>query len=480
MRASRPGRSRGQILPLFAISLVVLMAMGALLLDGAQALTVRRRLQDAADAASLAAANVIQAGSVRGCSATAGSPPGAPRTEVVTAAKASVATNLPWYPQANVAVTCPDGWQNYAVKVNLATTSPTFLGGVIGQTNMNVGAAGTAMNGQLASVKYSVVILDPSTYNRTWTKENGCPAVLFSGGPTVIFDGSLQIDSACPVSSGGALGANGNAATVTFPSGAVTRIVGGYSPSLLNISPTPLTGQPYVKDPLLGLPAIDKTLLTARGASKTIINGGPPTVLDPGVYSGGIQLKGQSKVLLKPGVYYLDGGGLDLGAQSSLFSVAPGVTSTSDSTWSTDCPAATCGVLIYNTGTSSTLSPISVGGGATIELRPYNPNAGPAVANGNEYLNLLIWQSASPVPSSSYVQPDVELNGGGTVNVSGTVYAPSARVYMTGGSGGSGGSDLDVTLQFISWDLQIQGNSSFHFYYQNDQFAKPTDYGLIE
>jgi hypothetical protein len=72
----------------------------------------------------------------------------------------------------------------------------------------------------------------------------------------------------------------------------------------------------------------------------------------------------------------------------------------------------------------------------------------------------------------------VQLNGGGSVDLSGTVYAPSALVQVGGGSGGSGGG-TDVTLQFITWDLSFQGNSTFYFHYQEEFFAKPTDYGLI-
>ncbi len=473
---TRTARSRGQILPLFALSLVALMAMGALLFDGAHALVIRRQLQDAADAAALAAADVIQSGTVKGCSATAGPPPGSPRSEVVAAAAASVATNLPSYPQGNVSVSCPSDWSNYAVKVDLRTTAPTFLGGVIGQSNIGVGASGTAVNGQFAGAKYSVVVLDPS--HPAWVKGSGCPSVLFSGGPTVIFDGSLQINSSCPVGNGGALGTNGTAATLTFASGTGARIVGGYVPGAMTITPAPLVGQPYVKDPLLGLPPINTTGMTVHN-SKTTLSGGT-TILTPGVYRNGIQLKNKSVAVLTPGVYVIDGGGLDVGAQASVFSVPANVTSTSLSTWQTDCPVASCGVLIFNSGTTSSLAPISVGAGATMMLRPYQSALDPTQPNGAEYQNLLFWQDASPVPTSSYQQPAVMLNGGGTVNVSGTVYAPSAEVLMTGGSGGSGGAALDLTLQFIAWNLQLQGNASFHFYFQDDAFAKPTDYGLIQ
>jgi len=51
---------------------------------------------------------------------------------------------------------------------------------------------------------------------------------------------------------------------------------------------------------------------------------------------------------------------------------------------------------------------------------------------------------------------------------------------MGGTSGGAGGSSVDVTLQFISWDLTFGGNISFHFFYQSDAFAKAMDYGLIK
>jgi hypothetical protein len=77
------------------------------------------------------------------------------------------------------------------------------------------------------------------------------------------------------------------------------------------------------------------------------------------------------------------------------------------------------------------------------------------------------------------VQPPIALSGGGTIDISGTLYAPSAIVQMGGTSGGSGGG-VDITMQFVSWDLQFNGNIGFRFYYRSDAFAKPTDYGLIK
>jgi hypothetical protein len=35
---------------------------------------------------------------------------------------------------------------------------------------------------------------------------------------------------------------------------------------------------------------------------------------------------------------------------------------------------------------------------------------------------------------------------------------------MGGTSGGSGGT-VNLLLQFIAWDLEMSGNTSFHFFY---------------
>jgi hypothetical protein len=137
-------------------------------------------------------------------------------------------------------------------------------------------------------------------------------------------------------------------------------------------------------------------------------------------------------------------------------------------------------VLILNKGTtngSGAMAQITVGAGATLKLKAYDDRA---VTGGDyQYRNLLLWQDSTPNASSTYAQPIVALNGGGTVDISGTVYAPQAAVTMGGGSGGSGGT-TNLTVQFICWDFTISGNSTFHFYYSDADFARPKDYGLVK
>ena len=483
----------GQVLIIFAFAFIVIIMLLALLFDGARALVLRRQLQDASDSAALAAANIIQGLNPKQCSATNGPPPGAPVAAIIAAAKASVAANLPRYPQGSVVVTCAtDSWiNNLGVKVRLDQNSPTFFGSIFGGGPLSVATDSTAINGASNLNNYSVVMLDPS--HLTWPNgQRGCPSFQLSGGPTVKFDSAIYIDSTCTAVNGGAFSTNGNSASLTMGSGAVIRIVGEYKPQALTITPAPLEHQAVKADPLAWLQA-PPTTLKVQSNNKLVIgqgNSSSTVVLEPGIYRGGIQLKNQSIAYLHPGIYYFDGGGFQIGAGQKVYALPASKVTTTDATWTTDCVAASCGVLFYNTGTSANgtgqLASLSVGAQSTFKVRSYNPAAdttkyanGTAYSN-DTYKNLLIWQSAAPVPTSSYVQPVMSLSGGGNVFMAGTVYAPSAKVQMGGNSGGSGGDSIDLTLQFITWDLELYGNSNFYFRYNADQFAKLLDYGLIE
>jgi len=484
----RGGRARqqGQILPLFALAMIVILSIGALVLDGASMLVTRRHLQNAGDAAALAGANLIQktnSGSV--CSSTSGPPPGAARSDIIAAVNASLASNYASLTSSNITITCPSGWDNQAVQVDLQVQASSFLQRAIGYSAPSVKTTSIAVNGQIAGSNYSVVLLDP--YNASFPNgRKGCPAMLISGGPTVTFDGSVIIDSACTAANGGALGTNGSSATVTMGTGKTINMVGTYNLGPLTITPAPVTGATAVADPLSTLDAIGASSGftrqngTAANPSKLVLNN-TTQVLQPGVYYGGIQLKNSSVALLRPGIYILDGGGLDIGAQASFCSISTTSTATNCSGFATgDCPDTTCGVLILNRGTSSgqsAMDQITVGAGSTLKLKAYDERA---VTGGDfQYRNMLLWQESTPAASSTYAQPILALNGGGTVDISGTVYAPQAAVTMGGGSGGSGGT-TNLTVQFIAYDFTISGNSTFHFFYSDADFARPKDYGLVK
>lgn len=481
-RASRPrDREHGQILVLFVLCLVVFLSIGALLLDGASLLVTRRHMQNAGDAAALAGANALgSTGSARVCSTVSSSPPGAPRSDIAAAVTASLATNWPGFPSANVTVTCPTGWDNQAVRVDLHTRSASYLGAAIGFSAPDVATTSAAINGQVSGSNYSVVLLDPS--NASYPNgRRGCPSFLISGGPTIQFGGSVMINSSCTAANGGALAANGNSASVSFASGKSLNMLGGFASGPLSISPAPVTGVPAIEDPLLTIEPIVYASMTVQSASRLVLNN-QTQVLNPGIYTGGIQLKNSSIAILRPGIYVMDGGGLDIGAQASFCSVTLTSTATNCASFTTECPDLSCGVLLFNRGSASgagAMGQVTVGAGATLKLRAYDDRANGGV--GLEYRNILIWQDRNPAASATYAQPIVQLSGGGNVDVSGTVYAPQAKVLMGGNSGGSGGSaTINLLLQFITYDLEMSGNSAFTFNYNDVDFARPKDYGLIQ
>jgi hypothetical protein len=345
-----------------------------------------------------------------------------------------VAANLPAGTSVTITVTCPTDYNDGAVKVALAGTSPSFFA-----TGLNLVVA--------------------SSQTARWTS-----GVAVGSSSTAMYGGNVP---------------GKFSVTLTFNTGAFASLVGGFSPGPLVVSPTPVTGRPVIKDPLRTLPAVPTSLLPVRASSAYILNN-QSAVMYPGVYNGGIQLKNTSQAYLYPGIYVVDGG-VDIGAQASFFSVPSTVTSTSLATWDTDCLQSNCGVLIYIKNATSNGKSFSMGAGSNVLLRPYNDQADYLQSTKvRAFRNLLMWQDKTPVPTSNSIQPALTLNGGGTLSMRGTLYAPSAMVVMTGGSGGSGGNSLDLTVQFITWDMQIQGNSHFNFYYRSQDFAQPIQYGLVE
>jgi hypothetical protein len=509
---------QGQIVVLFALSLVVLLAFGGLLFSAAQTLVLRRQLQNASDAAALAAANILIA--QQGCSPAGGGGP--PRTAIVTAARNGVTANIPGYNPGSVDVSCPTGYNNAAVQVELSGVGPSYFG----TSGLAARASSTAVNGQTVEQDYAVVLLDPS--NPNWNSQrNGCASFLVNGGITMTFEKSVIINSTCTtaVSNNGAVKALNNSFRMTLTNGAVMKIGGEYAANTMGkITPAPLQNyRPLLADPLSGLVPPETYVANGSASLPTvdmsstgtgICKSQDPCILPPGTYPGGIQAAnggGASTLLLRPGVYYLGGGGLALKSGAArIFSIpsaavmpdsvakttfAKTLSDTAAATaWQAACPVSgsTCGVMVYNAPSSSSAwqtgggnaDQISNGSQGMLLLRSYNPSNDSIVGNRNTfapYKNLVIWQSRTPVPGPSTPQPEVSMAGGACVVLSGTVYAPGGLVNFGGSScGAGGGGDAVSTIQFIVWDLTVSGNNNFYFAYQRDLFAAPTAYGLVK
>jgi hypothetical protein len=239
-----------------------------------------------------------------------------------------------------------------------------------------------------------------------------------------------------------------------------------------------------------------------------------PCILPPGTYPGGITAAGgggPSTLLLRPGVYYLAGGGMKLKSGSARILAIPSASVMPDAVakttfkksltetalataWQSNCALAarSCGVMLYNapasatawTTTGGTADEISNGSQGVLLLRSYVPDIDEIAANRAPfalYRNLVIWQARTPLPGPGNPQPKVTLAGGACVVLSGTVYAPGGQMDFGGSScGAGGGGDAVATLQFIVWNLTVSGNNNFYFAYQKDYYAAPTVYGLVK
>jgi hypothetical protein len=553
-RSRHRGREgeRGQVLVLFALSLVVMMAIGALLYSGAHALVLRRQLQDGGDAAALAAANKLPVIDPGTCTtariARRSNPSTADGGDLYETAFASVKLNLVWSDSAvwtRMTVSCPTNsdYQSYAIQIDLSDTGPGFFG----NGNLAVATSSVAINGAIGSGNYSVALLNPSI--STWQpSRRGCASFTINGGITATFEGSIMVDSKCLLSqsANGAMKAANASFQMTLLNGATIRVAGEASAgTAARVTPAPVEhAKPSVSDffstilepcngvdpqtnckvPPGGLPVVNM-----KSSGQGVCKNQEPCVLSPGTYNSFATGGGNNPntVLLRPGVYYIRGGGLTLGSGSRVYSVpnasaltcgdaqnhtcddvylrtrytCPAGDNTTQCTqdlgqrWEFDCPAptsgnptSTCGVLIYNAPSPRTGSwntngdAMSVGAQGSLELRAYNPDLD--TANGTafaKYRNFVIWQQRTPpAAGSGTTQPTISLGGGACVTLSGTVYAAGGDVDFGGGSCGSGGGDATLKLQFVCWDLTLSGNNNFYFAYNQDFFVKPVGYGLIQ
>src|SRR6266542_169668 len=158
------------------------------------------------------------------------------------------------------------------------------------------------------------------------------------------------------------------------------------------VNPSPQFGQPAVVDPLLYL---QPPTVGACPPAIPINNG---TVLDPGVYCGGITINSKTGVKFNPGTYILNGGGLTIHGGSTV---------------------SGAGVTFYNTGTPGTWAykPIDISSsGGTLTAPTTGPLAG-----------ILFFQD--PANTQKAV-----ISGGNILKLEGALYFPTAILEFSGAS----------------------------------------------
>jgi hypothetical protein len=155
------------------------------------------------------------------------------------------------------------------------------------------------------------------------------------------------------------------------------------------------TGVSPTADPLRKLVAPSAAAFALQSNKPLVVNSLLPTVLKPGVYQGGIQIQGASIVTMTPGVYILEGGGLQVQNLATL---------------------AGLNVMIYNTQGAFPAGPISITSLSKVVLS--SPTSG-------TYQGISIFQDRA-------VNQPIAVSGAGTMVFTGTVYAPAADVSLNG------------------------------------------------
>ena len=419
---NRRPRRKGTVTVLVAVSLIGILSITALSLDGGMLLDKRRQAQTASDAAALAAAADLYYNwwANKGLD-----PNGTAKASARAAAEAAgfvhgqngctVDVYIP--PQSGKFVN-----KSGHVEVIITSSQQRYFSKMFGTADVVYGARAVS-RGRRSGINNAILVLDPSGQGS-----------LSAGGTNATFrvtGGPVQVNS----NNSAAIVANNG--SLTAPEFDVVGVPGYSIVGSGTINGTIKSNVEPVPDPLASLPPPDPSTMTIQSTKKMTIAGGSTTNLQPGVYIGGIDITGKGNVNLAPGVYYMQGGGLSWSGQGNFTGA---------------------GVMIYNAPTSKN-DVISLAGTAQGNLTP--PTSGP-------YQGITIFQDRNSTTPMS-------VTGNGQLTMSGTLYAASALLTVAG----NGAVNL-IGAQYISYDLKIDGNGIFDLSWNANITPGSRDILLVE
>ena len=392
---------RGQAIVLIALAMSVLLLGVGIAIDTGQLYAGRRAVQNAADSAAWAGAVVIQtAGSANGFTA-------ATRSAAEDAAVADALRN--GYTITTSDVNTPPTTGTFRedpgfVEVNITTNvTTTFFPGPRSVTVRAVAGATRSGSGN------AVHILNGGNVASTLD--------LTGAGRLDVTGGDIRVNSTASAS---IRIASGGITTGTW----ATRAAGSPGTSAGDagqVVPAVVASQAAAADPFLTLPGPTTTALwgAAYGTAPAVLveqgaidrnNNNSP--LSPGIYTGGIRIRGTSNVTLNPGIYVIRGGS---GAVDYGFTV--------EGSAQVNMASATAGVLIFNTYSTFPATPgttncgqINVDTTGAVTLRP---------ATAGSYAGIVIYQDRQCTTADF-----ARLAGTGAQSITGTIYVPSAELRI--------------------------------------------------
>lgn len=413
-------RRRGISLVLVVVSMVALLGVVAISLEGGLLLSERRTAQATADAAAQSAAadlyyhHYVNFGL---------DPAGSAKESGLAAAKLNGYHN--------------DG-TNTKVQINIPPLSGPHLGkpsyvevvvyyyhtrgfsSIFGTDKVPVGARTVAV-GKPAGGEVGILVLDPTRK----------AALNSSGGGTITVEKvPIVVNS---THSEGSMAGGGS--TITAPR---FELVGNYATSGGGqFFGTMNTGVSPMEDPLKYMPVPDPTKMTVESRRKQQYTSGS-TVLYPGVYKGGINASSTANITLMPGIYYMDEGGFQFTGSGSLTGN---------------------GVMIYNKPGNGVSNNVNISANGTVNLT--------APATGI-YKGMLLFQERTA---------DVQANisGGSNMNLTGTFYFAGTQLNVTGSAGFA-----NFGSQYVTKDLNVQGTGTIHIDWQPDKVGQKRLIAIVE
>jgi hypothetical protein len=496
----------GQAVVLVAVAMsVFLVAAIGLGIDGSHLYAQRQMAQTAADAAALSAIQSVFNGTYNG----SGNPaafsvttfPNCTTTDARTPCVYAANNGFGSSAADTVAMSFPNALTGVTASLaggfpaNLATatvsrsvnTTLLRLVRFVAPTATTVTATATAA---IVSVVAPVPILVTHPFNPGALNLGGNGSIEICGGPSR----SIQVNS----SSSTAVTGNGNITiklqyagpngdnTCTTVAGADFGNHGGpkTQPTFVNVGSgaylapddimqDPLKDVPVPPDP--GTPGTQTVVGIGTNGCPSYARGGQCTVYSPGDYPTGLSVKLQT-ALFKPGIYYVQGGGVNCTANCDML-MATGAGTYTDSygtVWSS-------GMLIYNTGVgtgncnhpgNTFYCPFNLGADGVINL------VGSPI--GSTYKNILLFEDRS-APALQH-----SLQGGGAIKLVGTLYmtnpltAMTATLYQSLSLGGNSGNNTNITGEIIVGELAVQGTPTIVMNLSPQSYLKVSQIALVK
>ena len=519
--------SRGQLLVAVAAGLVVLIGIGALVVDLGFSWMLRRQEQNAADPASVAAARHLKdaagnyawdqvAGEGESCFYARQNGFFADATQNDLSANGCVPANDSRGTTLEVhapPISGPKAGLFGYVQVTITSSHESFFAAVLGQDDPVVSTGAVAANTAGNANSSSLVALQSDCAGGAAGKVSGGGTVHIFPAPGVTTPGGyVHVNSSCGSSTdnvcqngvgSSALAISGTLITpYAYVSGSCTYNGSGAN-GLQCEGTSPCLEEDAIQqgDPLAGLPEPDLTDFpngicpdgtpstpTSTAACELKKN---PTVcpdpgsgigdchLTPGVYYGGWDVKSNVKVQLDPGLYILAGGGIKLSGSSSIEAIADtsGTIEARITIFSTDgpgCPtiAAQCQDAVRFTANQAFKAKATNTTSCQAIVAAGGPNSCP-------WRGILLWQDGT----ASNPDAAVTLGGQASTIMAGTIYAPLAEVNINGGTsttGCSGGASAScLSIQVISYRWSIVGGATVDMPFDPSELYILEQRGLI-